>query len=144
INASNMCPTICVRDGQAVFAVGASGANYIVPCTMQITALLLDYGITLEEAFNLPRIDAGGRASIRVDPAVGPEVLSALAEQFELEVAQNLVFPKLYACPSGVYRDRASGVTFGCGDKANPLAGAVAESLFELEAADSGNVGARA
>ena len=144
INASNMCPTICVRDGQAVFAVGASGANYIVPCTMQITALLLDYGITLEEAFNIPRIDAGGRTSIRVDPAVGPEVLSALAEQFALEVAQNLVFPKLYACPSGVYRDSAGGVTYGCGDKANPLAGAVAESLFEMETATTGNVGARA
>src|SRR3546814_3174838 len=33
INSSNMCPTIATRDGAALFAVGASGANHIVPCT---------------------------------------------------------------------------------------------------------------
>ena len=38
INASNMCPTIAVRAGRALFAVGASGANHIVPCTLQIAA----------------------------------------------------------------------------------------------------------
>ena len=143
INASNMCPTLCVRDNQALFAVGASGANYIVPCTLQITAFLLDYGISLEEAFNLPRIDAGGRQSIRVDPALGDDVIAALAEEFELEIAQNLVFPKLFSCPSGVSRDPQTGVTQGAADKANPVAGAVAEGLFEVDASQL-SVGRRA
>jgi len=135
INASNMCPTLCVRDDQALFAVGASGANHIVPCTMQIAALLLDYDLTLEEAFNLPRIDAGGRDSIRADPALGADVIDALAADFELEIAQNLVFPKLYACPSGVYRDPDGGSSYGMGDKSNPVAGAVAEAPFSMEIA---------
>src|SRR3546814_20692221 len=52
INSSNMCPTIATRDGEAIFAVGASGANHIVPCTAQLTALLLDYGMSLEAAFH--------------------------------------------------------------------------------------------
>ena len=144
INASNMCPTVCVRDDEAIFAVGASGANHIVPCTMQVAAYMLDYGMSLEEAFNTPRIDAGGRASIRVDPAAGDEVLAALGRSFDLEVAQNLVFPKLYSCPSGVFRDPASGHTQGCGDKANPVAGAVAEQPFHLEETASGQVSVRA
>ena len=95
INASNMCPTIGTRDGQAIFALGASGANYIMPCTTEITALMLDFGLSLEEAMNHPRIDASDRGSIRVDPRLGEEVLAALAEDFELEIAQRLVFPKL-------------------------------------------------
>ncbi len=141
INSSNMCPTVCVRDDEALFAVGASGANHIVPCTMQLTALLLDYGISLEEAFNLPRIDAGARDTIRVDPAMGEAAVAELAKEFELEIAQNLVFPKLYSCPSGVYRDKAKGKTYGAGDKANPVAGAVAEGPFEISATDgNGNV----
>ncbi len=145
INSSNMCPTVCVRDDQALFAVGASGANHIVPCTMQLTALLLDYGISLEDAFNRPRIDAGGRTSIRVDPALGQAVIDQLATEFELEIAQNLVFPKLYSCPSGVYRDPVSGHTCGMGDKANPVAGAVAEGPFSLDSgADAGTPSVRA
>ncbi len=144
INASNMCPTVCVRDDEALFAVGASGANHIVPCTMQMAAFLLDYDISLEEAFNLPRIDAGGRDSIRVDPAVGEDVLAALGQDFQLEIAQNLVFPKLYSCPSGVWRDPDTGTTCGIGDKANPVAGAVAESRFIIDTStNSGAQGAR-
>jgi len=144
INASNMCPTVCTRDGEALFAVGASGANHIVPCTMQVAAYMLDYGMSLEDAFNTPRIDAGGRGSIRVDPALGEAVLGELAREFDLEVAQNLVFPKLYSCPSGVSRDVKSGHTQGCGDKANPLAGAVAEGRFTLEVDQAGPAAVRA
>src|SRR3546814_9177230 len=50
INSSNMCPTIATRNGAALFAVGASGANHIVPCTAQLTALMLDYGLSPERS----------------------------------------------------------------------------------------------
>lgn len=139
INSSNMCPTVAVRDGEALFAVGASGANHITPCTTQIAAFLLDYGMSLEEAFNVPRIDAADRDTIRVDPAMGEDCIAELAKEFSLEVAQMLVFPKLYSCPSGVMRDPASGKSWGISDKSSPIAGAAAEAPFELEeAADAG------
>ena len=133
INASNMCPTIAVRDGHALFAVGASGANHIVPCTAQITALLLNYGMSLEEAFNTPRIDAGDRDTIRVDPALGEAVLAELGREFDLEVAQMLVFPKLYSCPSAVMRDAHGGLNFGISDVSNPVGGASAEAPFSID-----------
>src|SRR3546814_5436406 len=40
INSSNMCPTIATRDGAALFAVGASGANHIVPRSEEHTSEL--------------------------------------------------------------------------------------------------------
>jgi gamma-glutamyltranspeptidase/glutathione hydrolase len=139
INSSNMCPTVCVKDGEAKFSVGASGANHIVPCTMQLAAFLLDYDLTLEEAFNLPRIDVNETDVITVDPNVGSKTISKLNEYFELNIAQNLVFPKLYSCPSGVYRDINSSQTFGFGDKNSPIAGAVSEGLYNLSNEDTFN-----
>ncbi|MGE5766977.1 MAG: gamma-glutamyltransferase family protein [Bacteroidota bacterium] len=132
INSSNMCPTIATRDGQALFAVGASGANHIVPCTAQLTALLLDYGMSLEEAFHTPRIDASARGSLRADPAMGEAALAALKQVYTVEVAQQLVFPKLYSCPSGVARDPASGQCWGIADVSQPVAGAAVPAPFTL------------
>ena len=125
INASNMCPTIGTNsDGEALFAIGASGANYIMPAVAQVAALMLDFGLSLGAAINHPRLDASDRGSIRVDPALGTDVLAELAKTFELEVAQRLVFPKLYACPSGVSRDPATGRCYGINDPSQPIGGA--------------------
>jgi gamma-glutamyltranspeptidase/glutathione hydrolase len=135
INASNMCPTIATRDGEAIVALGASGANHIMPCTTLIAALMLDFGLSLQEAMSHPRIDASDRGGIRVDPRLGEAVLAALARDFELEEAQLLVFPKLYACPSGVSRDPASGLCFGLNDPSQPIGGAAPAARFRLDQA---------
>jgi len=132
INASNMCPTIATRDGEAIFAIGASGANHIMPCTTQIAALMLDFGLTLDEAMNHPRLDASDRDSIRVEPRFGSDVIEALAQDFELEIAQRLVFPKLYSCPTGVSRDPATGLCHGLNDPSQPIGGASAAAAFKL------------
>ncbi|MEQ9608243.1 MAG: gamma-glutamyltransferase [Kiloniellaceae bacterium] len=132
INSSNMCPTIATRNGEALFAVGASGANHIVPCTAQITALLLDYGMSLEEAFHTPRIDASGRGSVRADPRMGDAALAELKKVFKLEVAQQMVFPKLYSCPAGVSRDPQSGQCWGIADVSSPIAGAATAAPFSM------------
>ena len=132
INASNMCPTVAVRDGEALFAVGASGANHIMPCTTLIAALMLDYGLSLEEAFNHPRIDASDRGSVRADPRLGAAVLEHLGQHFELEVAQRLTFPKLYSCPSGVSREPDSGLCYGINDPSQPVGAAAASAPFVL------------
>lgn len=139
INASNMCPTIATRDGEAVFAIGASGANYIMPCTTQIAALMLDFGLSLEEAFNHPRIDASDRGAIRVDPRMGDDVIAGLSRHFEVEIAQRLVFPKLYSCPTGVARDPATGVCHGINDPSQPIGGAAAAAPFVLDDETTGN-----
>jgi gamma-glutamyltranspeptidase/glutathione hydrolase len=59
-------------------------------------------------------------------------VLRELELSFTLEVAQRLVFPYLYSCPSGVARDPASGLCHGISDPSQPIAGAAAAGPFEL------------
>ena len=97
---------------------------------MQLTALLLDYNFSLEKAFNLPRIDANESEIVFADPEIGEDILNNLEKKFSLKIAQNLVFPKLYGSPSGVYRNSELGMTYGCSDKTSPVAGAVAEEEF--------------
>ncbi|MEM6665825.1 MAG: gamma-glutamyltransferase [Pseudomonadota bacterium] len=137
INASNMCPTIAVKDGEALFAVGASGANHIMPCTLQVAALMLDFGLSLEDAMNHPRVDASDRGGVRVDPRLGDDVLTALGKVHDLEVAQRLVYPRLFSCPSGVSRDPATGLCHGLSDPAQPVGGAAAPAPFVPEASSA-------
>ena len=129
-----MCPTVVTRDGQARFAIGASGANHIVPCTAVIAALMLDRGLSLEEALHAPRIDASDRGSVRVDPRLGEAVLADLARDRTLEIAQRLVYPKLYGCPSGVARETETGLCHGLADPSLPIGGAAAPAPFAMEA----------
>ncbi len=104
INSSNMVPTVAVRDGSAMFAIGASGGDLIMPCVSQIAALMLDFDMSLEQAFHSPRLDASHRGSLRADPRLGIAVLEELGRHYKLEISGNVVMPKLYACPSGVAR----------------------------------------
>lgn len=122
INSSNMCPTVACRGGAATFAIGASGGDLIMPCVAQLAALMLDFGLSLEEAFHTPRIDASHRGSVRVDPRLGSAVLEALQGDYQLEIAPNIVMPKDFACPTGVARS-ADGF-IGCADPFLPEAGA--------------------
>lgn len=144
INSSNMCPTIATRDGHALFALGASGANHIVPCVTQLAALLLDYGLSLETAFHAPRIDASNRQSVRVDPALGSSVINELDANHSLELAQSLVFPKLFACPSGVQHDAKTGLNYAMSDRTSPVAGAAVEGPLALDSIASGPAPVRA
>ncbi|MEL6235611.1 MAG: gamma-glutamyltransferase, partial [Pseudomonadota bacterium] len=137
INASNMCPVIATRHAQPVFALGASGANHIMPAVAQIAALMLEFGMDLEAALNHPRIDASDRGSVRADPRLGAGVLAALAARGPVEIAQRLVFPKLYACPSGVARDPETGACMGINDPAQPMGGAASAAPFSLPATEA-------
>lgn len=122
INASNMCPVIATHNGQAKFSLGASGGNHIMPSVAQVAALMLDFELSLEQAMHEPRLDASDRDSVRADPALGQATLDALAEKYTLEVSQQLVFPKLYACVTGIARE--DNLYVGLNDPLQPLGGA--------------------
>lgn len=133
INSSNMCPTVAVKGGEARFSVGASGGNLIMPAVTQVAALMMDFDMSLKEAVHHPRLDASYRGSVRVDPRFDPETLAKLGERFELEIAQQLVFPKLYACVSAVSRDPESGECIGINDPTQPIGGGATPAPFHIE-----------
>ncbi|GHB11996.1 gamma-glutamyltransferase family protein [Salinicola rhizosphaerae] len=141
INSSNMCPTVAVKADEARFSVGASGGNLIMPAVTQVAALMMDFDMSVETAVHHPRLDASFRGSIRVDPRFDPATLSRLGERFALEIAQQTVFPKLYACVSAVARDPLSGECTGLNDPTQPVGGGAAPAPFEIESlGDAGPV----
>jgi gamma-glutamyltranspeptidase/glutathione hydrolase len=124
---TNMCPTIARRDGKAWFAIGASGGRKILPAVYQISSFLIDHGMTLDNAFHQPRIDASGGETVGVDPRLPEAIRSALAEKFPVSETELVVYPTNFACPSAVFRDPAEGAHYGATDVMSPWSGAVAE-----------------
>jgi gamma-glutamyltranspeptidase/glutathione hydrolase len=125
---TNMCPLIARRGDHGWFALGASGGRKIMPAVMQITSFLADHGMTLEDAFHQPRIDASGGETVGVDPRHPDEVQKALAEKFSVNLTELVVYPTNFACPSAVLRDPATGEHQGIADVMSPWSGAVAQS----------------
>jgi gamma-glutamyltranspeptidase/glutathione hydrolase len=124
---TNMCPLIVRRDGKGWYAMGASGGRKIFPAVYQLSSFLIDHGMTLEEAFHQPRIDASGGDAVGVDPRLPEPVLKALAAKFPLSYTELVVYPTNFACPSAVLNDPASGEHYGITDVLSPWSGAVAE-----------------
>jgi len=137
INSSNMCPTLAVKNGEARFSAGASGGNLIMPAVTQVAALMMDFDMDVEAAVHHPRLDASYRGSVRIDPRFSPETLAKLGVRFELEIAQQLVFPKLYACVSAVSRDPESGECIGINDPTQPIGGGATPAPFQIEPLDA-------
>ena len=123
---SNMCPVVAIRGGAPWLALGASGGRRILPAVLQISSMLADCGLDLESAMHLPRIDVSGGAEVIADRRLAPEVLAALRARSQVREAEQLVTPKLFACPTAVLRDPATGQASGMTDPTQPAAGAVA------------------
>jgi gamma-glutamyltranspeptidase / glutathione hydrolase len=53
---SSMSPTIVLRDGKIFMVVGSPGGPRIITTTLETIANVVDYGMTISEAVNAPRI----------------------------------------------------------------------------------------
>ncbi|RWQ12603.1 gamma-glutamyltransferase [Mesorhizobium sp.] len=120
----NICPTIVEAEGRRA-AIGASGGRKIMPAVMQITSFLSDFGMSLEEAFHQPRIDASGGDCVIADEALDPEILSALSKRFPLVSTPRTVLPYAFACPAAVMEER--GRRMGCTEIMSPWGDAIHE-----------------
>jgi gamma-glutamyltranspeptidase/glutathione hydrolase len=127
---TNMCPVIGGNGDRAWFALGGSGGRKIFPAVLQLTSMLVDYGMTLDEAWHTPRIDASGGDFVGVDPRIAPEIRQALERSFPVQDTEFVVYPTNFACPSAVLRDWTSGENFGVSDVMSPWSGAVSEEMI--------------
>lgn len=74
---SSMSPTIILKDGKPVASLGGLGAQKIITGILQVTVLMLDYRMDIQDAINFPRIhDAYGTLTYegRIDPKVVQEL----------------------------------------------------------------------
>ena len=106
---SNMCPVIATRNGVPWLTIGASGGRRIMPAVLQIASMLIDGRLDLERAFHLPRIDVSGGPAVVADRRLAPDIVAALETRFAVEEAEAMVWPKLFACPSAILRERRGG-----------------------------------
>jgi gamma-glutamyltranspeptidase / glutathione hydrolase len=120
---SNMCPVIATRDGAPWLALGASGGRRILPAVLQIGSMLADCRLDLESAFHTPRIDLSGGSEVLADHQLAPDVLAALRTRFAVREVEQVVLPKLFACPTALLRDPGTGEALGMTDPMQPVAG---------------------
>jgi len=124
---TNMCPVIACRRGKPWFAIGASGGRKILPAVLQISLFLADHGLSLDDAFHHPRLDASEAEYVALDPRLPETVRKALAKKFPTRLNELLVYPTNFACPSAVLRDTKRRENFGMTDVMSPWSAAIAE-----------------
>ena len=121
---SNMCPAIARLGDGARVALGASGGRRILPAVAQVLSFLIDYGMTLEDAFHCPRLDVSGGAGATLDVRLARATLDAVAASMPVMVAETAAYPVLFASPSAVLRRGPENQ--GMADIGSPWSGAAA------------------
>jgi gamma-glutamyltranspeptidase/glutathione hydrolase len=118
---NNMCPLIATRDGRPWFAAGASGGRSIMPAVVQLASQVIDFGLSLDAAFHLPRLDLVRGATVTCDANMADDAIKALAGAFPVEVREPTVYPTGWACPTAVER-KPGGVNAAAADIRSPWA----------------------
>jgi gamma-glutamyltranspeptidase/glutathione hydrolase len=94
---SSMSPTIVMRDGRVVEAIGSPGGSTIITTVLQTLINQLDFGMSLPEAIEAPRASQRNAATTDAEPAFidqyGPD-LTARGEAFAPCCAGGAGLPK--------------------------------------------------
>ncbi|WEX08888.1 gamma-glutamyltransferase [Chelativorans sp. AA-79] len=106
---ANMCPLIATEAGKPKLALGAAGGRQIMPAVTQILSYIVAYGMSLEEAFHAPRLDASG-VRLQVNRKAKPDVAARVGDEFPVDIVEDTLYPVNFAIPSAVLRDGAENV----------------------------------
>ena len=123
---ANMCPVIATRDGVPAFAMGAAGGRKIVPSLVQLTSFLVDFGISPEAAFHVPRLDASTR-TVLCNTRMPADQAAALARNFPIARVEDTIYPVHFAVPNAVQHDATRGYNIGMTHVTTPWPAAAAE-----------------
>lgn len=118
----NICPAV-VRGSLGTLAVGGAGGRRIVPAVLQVISRMTDFGLSLEEAMNAPRIDVSGTPWVIANPAFGVETLEKLARAADVIVADHAAYPINFAILGATLARGAARI--GKADPIHPWAEAV-------------------
>jgi gamma-glutamyltranspeptidase/glutathione hydrolase len=107
---SSIAPTIVLRDGRPVLAVGTPGGASIITTVLQILVNRFERGMSLPDAIADPRASQRNAAQTEAEPAflAGPYVagLEALGESFKLvpapTISPNSTGPRELGAATGI------------------------------------------
>jgi gamma-glutamyltranspeptidase/glutathione hydrolase len=105
---ANMCPVIATRAGKPWFALGASGGRRIVPAVFQLASLLCDFGLSLDQAYAVPRLDVSGEPGILADHRLDQSILAALGGRFDVTRTYDSVGMDEFAKPQAVLQENGN------------------------------------
>ena len=66
---TNMCPTIVLRNGRPVLALGGAGFRMIPNAVFEVLTRYVGRDATLEESIAAPRIGTDGGSTVSIEPA---------------------------------------------------------------------------
>jgi gamma-glutamyltranspeptidase / glutathione hydrolase len=124
---ANVCPLILKQGGAPRLAIGAAGGRTIFPALLQIVSYLVDFGLSLEEAFHRPRIEASTPV-IKVNAAADPDVAATVGAKFPVEIVEDTLYPVNFAVPSAAWHG-AAGENIGMAHPTSPWAAVAVEVL---------------
>ncbi len=110
---SSMTPTILAKDGKVVLVVGAPGGSTIITTVLQIINNMVDFGMPVHDAVNVPRFHHQWRPDvIHYGPgAISPETMLVLRNMgYELEPRYG------YGEVNAIARDKIFGGWIGAPD----------------------------
>ncbi len=122
---ANMCPLLATRAGEPAFVMGAAGGRQIVPALVQLTSFLLDFGMPIEDALRMPRLDAS-TSTVTCDDRMAPGPVAAIARSFPVSRVADTVYPVQFGVPNAVMR--ADGINTGMAHPTTPWPVALAET----------------
>jgi gamma-glutamyltranspeptidase/glutathione hydrolase len=123
---ANMCPVVATQGGVPAFAMGAAGGRQIVPSLVQLTSFLVDFGMSLEDAFHVPRLDASTR-TVLCNARMPADQVAALARNFSIARVEDTIYPVQFAVPNAVQHDAGRGRNVGMTHVTTPWPAAAAE-----------------
>jgi gamma-glutamyltranspeptidase/glutathione hydrolase len=102
---TSMSPTLVLRKGQPILAVGASGGPTIINQTLLTILNVVDFGLDMEAALARPRFHHQWRPDeLQIEPALGAKVLGELQDR-----GHKVTVVKALAATHAVAWDAATG-----------------------------------
>jgi len=113
---SSMTPMLVLKDGKPFLSAGAPGGRMIMGTVMKILHNVIDFGMGIQEACANISLDCSGDKVI-VDADLGASVYQALSDMGHvLEVRERSFLRGLFASPTGILVDEATGRLHGGAD----------------------------
>ena len=79
---SAMTPTIVLKDGKPVLAVGSPGGPTIINTVLEVIVNVLDFGMNVQDAVNWPRFHHQWMPDVlRVEPGISPDTVALLEKR---------------------------------------------------------------
>jgi gamma-glutamyltranspeptidase/glutathione hydrolase len=79
---SSMAPTIVLQNGKPAFTIGSPGGSTIITTVLQTIVNHIDFGMTMDQAIDAPRISERNIEATSTEPGFGGSAQARALEQF--------------------------------------------------------------